>query len=128
MRLSTMWRVDRIVASDGTNPVATALAAPWKPDGAPVFFRSSANFVYTVERAGRPCFLRFAASSEGASVERVAAELAAMGRVRTRGIATPVPLLTSAGEAISVNEAGGTTYVAVMLSRARGRADRRGRR
>jgi Ser/Thr protein kinase RdoA (MazF antagonist) len=116
MRLSTMWHVDRTVASDGTSPIATALAAPWRPDEPPVFFRSSANFVYTLQRDEQLCYLRFAASAEGASRDLVEAELAAMARARACGIATPVPLLTSDGAAVSVADVGGRAYVAVTLT------------
>lgn len=60
MRLSTMWRVDQTVDEAGSSPIAERVAAPWSPDpGTLRFFRSSATFLYLLERGGVPHFLRF---------------------------------------------------------------------
>ena len=65
MRLSTLWAVDQTVDADGRSSVAERILERWPHDrGSARFFRSSANFVYSVEQAGRRCFLRFAAESE----------------------------------------------------------------
>ena len=53
MRLSTMWAVDRTIDADGRSPIADEILAAWGHDpGTARFFRSSANFIYTFDRAG----------------------------------------------------------------------------
>jgi Ser/Thr protein kinase RdoA (MazF antagonist) len=94
MRLSTMWRVDRAVTRDGRNPVAGEIARRWKHrSGSVRFFRSSANFVYSL-RANGPCFLRFADETER-SRTTIEAEVDLLNRLAGAGVpvARPVPSL-----------------------------------
>lgn len=116
MRLSTMWRLDRVVAPDGTSPLATALAAPWRPDAPPKFVRSSANAVFAFERDGRPAYLRFTAEADGRSRATVVAELAAMAAARRAGIRTPEPVAAADGNAVRRLVVDDEAFVVVVLS------------
>lgn len=116
MRLSTMWRLDRVVAPEGTSPLATALAEPWQPDAPPRFFRSSANAVFAFDRAGRPAYLRFTAESDGRSRAAVLAELAAMAAARRAGIRTPEPVAAADGQAVRRMLVDDEAFVVVALS------------
>ncbi|HYI25336.1 MAG TPA: phosphotransferase, partial [Thermomicrobiales bacterium] len=66
MELTTLWSLDRTIDPEtGCSPIADAIAAHWDHDpGSVRFFRSSANFIYRLERDCRPAFLRIAAGSE----------------------------------------------------------------
>jgi Ser/Thr protein kinase RdoA (MazF antagonist) len=93
MRLSTLCTVDRTVDAQGGSPIAAQIAARWEHDeGSVRFFRSSANFVYRFQRAGRPFYLRFADSSERTR-DMVDAEVDILQSVASRGmtVTTPIP-------------------------------------
>lgn len=114
MRLSTMWRVDRTVAADGTGSIATELARPWSPDEEPVFVRSSDNFVYAFRRAGARHFLRF--RPVAASSGHIREELVYMAMCRAAGIRVPVAAPTDDGRLVHRATVAGLPFDAVALS------------
>lgn len=104
MRLSTMWLVDRTIDAEGRSLIADEVAQPWTPDpGWPRFFRSSANFVYELERDGAWAFLRFAAGSERQH-ETIDAEVRLVDRLAGAGLPVARPIPSGRGNLVETVE------------------------
>ena len=120
MRLSTMWSVDRTLRSDGGSSVAHDLLQAWRHDEASArFFRSSANFVYSFQRDGAACFLRFAHDSERtrASVETETKLLAWLTR---EGVHVATPIASKDGQLVVTSTTGLGTFHAVVFGAEKG--------
>jgi Ser/Thr protein kinase RdoA (MazF antagonist) len=92
MKLRTLLTVDSTVDTHGSSPIAERILTPWDYDqGSVQFFRSSANFVYRFRQGGKPCFLRFAASSERTRA-MIEAEIDILQWVARRGLTVTTPL------------------------------------
>jgi Ser/Thr protein kinase RdoA (MazF antagonist) len=100
MRLSTLCTVDRTVDAQRESPIAAQIAGRWEHDeGSVRFFRSSANFVYRLQRGGRPFYLRFADSSERTR-GMVVAEVDILRSVAARGMTVTTPIPSSHGHLV----------------------------
>ncbi len=76
----------------GGSPIAEQILTPWDHEqGSVRFFRSSANFVYRFRQEGKPCFLRFAATSERTR-DTIEAEIDILQWVAKRGMTVTSPL------------------------------------
>jgi Ser/Thr protein kinase RdoA (MazF antagonist) len=92
MKLSKMRTVDSTVDTHGGSPIAEQILTPWDHEqGSVRFFRSSANFVYRFRQGGKPCFLRFAATSERTR-DTIEAEIDILQWVAKRGMTVTSPL------------------------------------
>lgn len=122
MKFSTLWSLDRTVdPRSGRSPIADAIAANWEHDpGSVRFFRSSANFIYTLEHHGRLAYLRIAASSER-SMPAIATEIDMLGVLYRAGLPVVRPIPTSTGTLIATqgNETDG--FLAVLFEGIGGR-------
>ena len=100
MKLSTMRTVDSTVDTHGGSPIAEQILTSWDHDqGSLRFFRSSANFVYRFRQGGKPCFLRFAATSERRR-DTIEAEIDILQWVAQRGMTQlPLPFRPETGTA-----------------------------
>lgn len=97
MRLSTMWKVDSTIATDGSSPIAERILERWTYDrGSVRFFRSSANFLYKFQTKGKHYFLRFADSCERCS-EAIEAEIELLRWLTTAGIDIAPPVESRLG-------------------------------
>ena len=97
MKLSTMYKVDCMVDTNGQNPVAEQLMKRWEHEqGSARFFRSSANFVYVFRNEGRQNFLRFAESSERTR-KTIEAEMDILHWVARRGMTVTTPIQSRNG-------------------------------
>jgi Ser/Thr protein kinase RdoA (MazF antagonist) len=115
MRLSTMLRVDAAVDDDGRSPIAEEILAEWDADsGTARFFRSSANFVFRFERAGRPHFLRFAHDSER-SREQVESEMAIVAALHDADVRVAAPVPSRSRGLVSTCDTDLGTFHAVVL-------------
>lgn len=115
MRLSTMLRVDGTISDDGRSPVADEILARWSSDvGSARFFRSSANFLYTFQRAGAPYFLRFTDQAERRR-EDVDAEIAIVRALADMGIDVADPVTSDHGRCVETVETSSGTFHAVVF-------------
>ena len=115
-----MWSVDRTLRSDGGSSVAHDLLQAWRHDEASArFFRSSANFVYSFQRDGAACFLRFAHDSERtrASVETETKLLAWLTR---EGVHVATPIASKDGQLVVTSTTGLGTFHAVVFGAEKG--------
>jgi Ser/Thr protein kinase RdoA (MazF antagonist) len=120
MRLSTLWKVDREITADGRNPIAEEVARRWRHDPASVrFFRSSANFVYTLG-ADRGYFLRFAHESER-SRDAIEAELRLLSLLAQTDAPVAVPVASRAGKLVETVATGSGTFHACVFPARPGR-------
>ena len=116
MKLSTMYKVDCMVGTNGQNPVAEQILKRWEHErGSMRFFRSSANFVYVFRNEGRQNFLRFAESSERTR-ETIEAEMDILHWVARRGMTVTTPIQSRNGHFVEtvVTELG--TFHAVVFA------------
>ena len=122
MKLSTLWALDRTVdPATGRSPVADAVAANWDHDPGTVrFFRSSANFLYTLERNGCRAYLRIAAASERAQPE-IAAEVALLDRLHRGDLPVVQALPDRTGELVVTRDTAIGPVHAVLFDRLPGR-------
>jgi len=107
MRFTTLWSLDRTAdPKTGCSPIADAIAANWDHDpGSVTFYRSSANFIYTASRNGRPAWLRLAADSERsrAAIEQ---ELDLLAWLHEAGIPVVRPIPARDGRLVVSQETG----------------------
>jgi Ser/Thr protein kinase RdoA (MazF antagonist) len=114
MRLSTMWKVDRATTPDGRNPIAEELAEYWEHEPRSVrFFRSSANFVYTIV-AGDRHFLRFADTRER-SRPAIEAELELLKSLARNGLGVAAPVPSRRGNIVETVTTSSGTYHACVF-------------
>ena len=116
MKLSTLWSLDRTVdPATGRNPVVERIASAWDHDPGTVrFFRSSANSVYTVERAGQRAYLRLSPGSERPG-QAIRAEIDLLQWLHQSGEPVVQPLATAAGERVVSSQTGLGTVHAVLF-------------
>lgn len=122
MKLTTLWSFDRTVdPGTGRSPIADRIAANWVHDPGTVrFFRSSANFIYTLERAGRLAYLRIAATAER-SLPVITAELDLLSRLHRDGILVVQPIASTTGRQVVTQETDVGSFHAVLFDRLDGR-------
>ncbi len=117
MKLSTMYAIDHLTNPNWENPVATQILQHWEHDIASIqFFRSSANFVYTFRKEGKPYFLRFASNSDRTR-EIVEAEVDILNWVIKKGMIVASPVKSKNGnfvETVVMNE--GTFHAVVFTA------------
>jgi Ser/Thr protein kinase RdoA (MazF antagonist) len=115
MRLSILCTVDRTVDAQWGSPIAAQIAGRWEHDeGSVRFFRSSANFVYRLQRGGRPFYLRFADSSERTR-KMVVTEVDILQSVAARGMAVTTPVPSSHGHLVETVRTELGTFHAVVF-------------
>ena len=116
MKLSTLWSLDRTVDPvTGRNPVVEHIAAAWDHDPGTVrFFRSSANSVYTVERAGQRAYLRLSPGSERPG-QAIRAEIDMLQWLHQSGEPVVQALPTPAGELVASSQTDLGTVHAVLF-------------
>lgn len=116
MRLSTMWSVDATIDAEGRSPVADRILERWEYDrDSSRFFRSCANFVYSLRRGGGACFLRFAAGTER-EWQAIEAEVELVGWLRREGLGVPEVLPSRVGDGVETVETDSGAYHAVVMS------------
>ena len=116
MKLSTMYKVDCMVDTNGQNPVAEQLMKHWEHEqGSAQFFRSSANFVYVFRNEGQQNFLRFAESSERTR-ETIEAEMDILHWVARRGMTVTTPIQSRNGHFVETVETEFGTFHAVVFA------------
>lgn len=122
MKLSALWSFDRTLdPGTGRSPIADLIAANWIHDPGTVrFFRSSANFIYTLERDGRPAYLRIAASPER-SLPAIAMELDLLAWLHRGGIPVVQPIASVAGGLVVTQETAIGSFHAVLFDSLAGR-------
>jgi Ser/Thr protein kinase RdoA (MazF antagonist) len=105
MRFSTLWSLDATVdPATGRSPVADGIAASWDHDpGSARFFRSSANFIYRLQRGGKPAYLRIAAASERPRAA-IAAEIELLAWLAGAGQEVVRPIPTRDGAAFATHD------------------------
>lgn len=115
MRLTVMWNVDSTIDPDGRSPVAERIVERWRHDSGTVrFFRSSANFLYTVQIDGTPHFLRFADGQERRR-QAIEADIDLLVGLRQTGIDVPLPVASSHGNLVETVETRWGTFHAVVF-------------
>ncbi len=116
MKLSTMRTVD----THGGSPIAEQILTPWDHDqGSVRFFRSSANFVYRLRQGGKPCFLRFAATSERTR-DTIEAEIDILQWVAARGMTITPAVESNNGNFVETVVTDVGTFHAVVFGRLEG--------
>ncbi len=116
MKLSMICTVDSTVNAYGGSPIAEQILKQWDHEqGSARFFRSSANFVYRFRKEGRPCFLRFAASSERTRAT-IEAEIEILQWVAERGITVTTPLPSRNGNFVETVLTDLGTFYAVVFA------------
>lgn len=116
MKLTTLWSVDQTFSPDGRSPIADQFACRWQHDpGSLRFFRSSANFIYLLQRDGERSFLR-AASSQERSREQIAHELNILEELRQAGIPVVQTIPSLAGNALETIETVIGTFHVVLFA------------
>lgn len=116
MKLSTMLRVDRQIDDDGRSQLADRILDRWESDRASArFFRSSANFVFRLRRAGAPFYLRFADSRERRRRD-VGSEMEIVASLAAAGVVVPAPVPSRAGRSVKTVETDTGTFHAVVLT------------
>ena len=122
MKFSTLWSLDRTVdPASGRSPIADSIAANWEHDtGSVRFFRSSANFIYTLDRHGRRAYLRIAESSER-SAQTIANELAIISCLRSAGLSVVQPIPARSGDLVISQDTGAGGMHAVLFDSLVGR-------
>ena len=116
MKLSTLLAVDGTVDTHGSSPIAEQILKQWDYEqGSVRFFRSSANFVYRFHKEGKPCFLRFAASSERTR-DTIEAEIDILQWVARRGITVTSPLPSRNGNFVETVATDLGTFHAVVFA------------
>ena len=116
MKLSTIRTVDSTVDAYGSSPIAEQILKQWDYEqGSVRFFRSSANFVYRFLKEGKPCFLRFADTSERTR-ETIEAEIDILQWVAERGITVTSPLPSENGNFIETVVTDLGTFHAVVFA------------
>ena len=116
MKLSTMRTVDSTVDTHGGSPIAEQILTSWDHDqGSIRFFRSSANFVYRFRQGGKPCFLRFADTSERRR-DTIEAEIGILQWVAQRGMTVTSPLPSRNGNFVETVMTHLGTFHAVVFA------------
>ncbi|MEP7357374.1 MAG: phosphotransferase [Anaerolineales bacterium] len=116
MRLSTLWKVDSLIDSAGSSPLAELILAHWPHDPRSLrFFRSSANFLYTFTQESRRYFLRFA---DGAERSRAAieAEIELVNWLAAAGVEVAIPVRAGNGQFVTTTETELGTFHAVVFA------------
>lgn len=116
MLFSTLWALDRTVDPDtGRSPIADAIAAHWNHDiGSVRMFRSSANFIYTMNIAGERAYLRMAMDTERVRRD-IDDELAILDHITGCGIPVVRPIAAINGAlAVSCETTIGTIHAVVF--------------
>ncbi len=115
MTLSTMWNVDRTIREDGSSVIAERILEQWDYDSGSIrFFRSSANFLYVLQREGTDHLLRFSDASER-SREDVEADLDLLAWAAGEGIDVALPVPSSGGNLLeTVSTDSGAFHAAVL--------------
>jgi Ser/Thr protein kinase RdoA (MazF antagonist) len=121
MNLSTLWSLDRTVdPGTGRSPIADSIAAVWDHDPGTVrMLRSSANFIYRLERNGRPAYLRIAAASER-SVGTIATEVEMLDWLHDGGLPVVRPIPARNGELVVTRETEIGQFHAVLFDAVEG--------
>lgn len=124
MRLSTLWKVDATVDGAGSSPLAERILENWEHQAASVrFFRSSANFLYFFQHAGKNFFLRFADDSER-SREAIEAEIDLVNWLATVGLevglTVATPICSKKGNFVETIETEWGTFHAVVFAKLEG--------
>ena len=115
MTLSTMWNVDRTIREDGSSLIAERILEQWDYDSGSIrFFRSSANFLYVLQREGTDHLLRFSDASER-SREDVEADLDLLAWVAGEGIDVALPVPSSGGNLLETVSTDSGEFHAVVL-------------
>lgn len=116
MKLSTMRAVDSTVDTHGSSPIAEQILKQWNHERGTVrFFRSSANFVYRFRQGGKPCFLRFADTSERMR-DTIEAEIDILQWVARRGMTVTSPLPSRNGNFVETVATDLGTFHAVVFA------------
>ena len=116
MKLSTMRTVDSTVDAHGGSPIAEQILTSWDHDqGSIRFFRSSANFIYRFRQEGRPCFLRFADTSERTR-DTIEAEIDILQWVARRGMTVTSPFPSRNGNFVETVATDLGTFHAVVFA------------
>src|SRR5262249_11412408 len=116
MRLSTLWKVDRILdVAGGRSPFADRLVERWENDASTLrFVRSSANFVYRFRADGLERYLRFADSSERTR-EMVEAEVDLLEWLGGGGVFVVRPVRSRSGYLVETVDTDLGTFHAVVF-------------
>jgi len=120
MKLSTMFKVDSTVGTQGQSRIAERMLEQWEHDpGSAQFFRSSTNFVYVFRKGGEGCFLRFAESAER---ERAAieAEMALLSFLDSLGMTVTTPIASKNERCVETVETDLGTFHAVVFAELQG--------
>ena len=116
MKLSTIYAVDNTVDAHGRSPIAEQILKLWDHEpGTARFFRASANFVYRFHQDGKPCFLRFAATSERTRAT-IEAEIDILHWVASKGLTVTLPLLSKNGNLVETVITDLGTFHAVVFA------------
>lgn len=116
MKLSTLWAVDSTVDTDGGSPIAEQILKQWEHEqGSAQLFRSSANFVYRFRIEGKPCFLRFAATTERTR-DTIEAEIDILQWIARRGMTVTTPLPSRNGNFVETVVTDLGTFHAVVFA------------
>ena len=100
MPLSTLWKIDATIESDGRSPVAEHILECWEHDhGSARVARASANVVCRFAHQGTRQFLRFALSTER-SRAAIEAEVALLDWLAGAGVPVARPLHSRTGSLI----------------------------
>ena len=111
-----MRTVDSTVDTHGGSPLAEQILSSWDHDqGSLRFFRSSANFVYRFRQGGKPCFLRFAATSERTR-DTIESEIDILQWVAQRGMSVTSPFPSRNGNFVETVVTDLGTFHAVVFA------------
>lgn len=115
MKLITMKALVETLDDKWQSPIAEEILSCWRHDvGSASYVRASANFVFSFQRSGRHCYLRFNRASERACGS-IRAELEFINHLSSKGLLVVKPVPSNTGQLVeSISTSQGVFHAVVF--------------
>lgn len=121
MTLSNLKRITDTLNDQGESPVAEEILSLWEHDDSPArFLRISANALFTFQKSGQPCVLRFNFSTER-TLDQINAEVDYLNFLAAQGIHVARPVSSLSGKYVESAHTSQGIFHAVVFEAMQGK-------